>query len=150
MNYIFTFTCFAIFFPLQSIAQCSDEKAIQQLLENETKDFLVIPISELVLKHWKLDGQTRMVVTEADGGYIDNGMDELLAIKGLVFLSDMEIIKTDHFVHINGNSAFASHEQIFVDKKTKAKIFSHEIRVLEKIDGVWKIHISNVHQYNKG
>jgi hypothetical protein len=147
---LFVIFCLAVLFRFPLFAQSQDELAIQTLLENETKDFLVIPLSEIVKKYWKVDDQTLLILMEPDGQLSELNSDILLSIKDLPFPSETEIIKTEHFIHINGNNAFASHEQIFVDKKTRSKIFSHEIRVLEKVDGAWKIHVSNVHQYKKG
>jgi hypothetical protein len=137
-------------FPIILSSQTPDEVAIQQLLESETKDFLAMPMSEVAKRHWKLDDQTLMVVTKHDGSRIERGRDSILAVKVRRFPAPTDVVKTDHFVHINGTSAFASHEQIFIDRQTGDKTYSHEIRVLAKVDGAWKIHVSNVHQYKKG
>ncbi len=141
---------FAVLSPIFLYAQSADEVAIKRLLENETKDFLIMPLSELVQKYWKLDDHTCLLVTEYDGNIIRMNKDVLLSIKDLAFPAETDVVKAEHFVHINGDFAFASHEQIFVDRKSKLKVFSHEIRVLNKVEGVWKIHVSNVHQYKKG
>jgi len=57
-------------------------------------------------------------------------------------------ILTNHKIGITGNSAWASHDEESISKEGKST-FSYEVRLLEKINGAWKLVGQSVHQYKK-
>lgn len=56
-------------------------------------------------------------------------------------------VNTNYKMSINGNSAWVSHDEESTAKDGK-KTFSHEIRLLEKIEGQWKLVGQSIHIYN--
>ena len=144
------FFCCTSFFIASLFSQKTDVEAIEELLKNETEAFTQKPISEIVQEFWLLDEQTLMSVTLHDGQVINDNKEALLK-QTTLYPSDKvkEVEKTDHFIHVNGNMAFASHEQAMTYVETNLKIYSHELRILQKTENGWKIHISSVHQYKR-
>ncbi len=55
-------------------------------------------------------------------------------------------INSNYKFSINGNSAWVSHNEESTDK-TGNKKFSYEIRILEKINGQWKLVAQSIHMY---
>jgi hypothetical protein len=139
-----------VLFATSLFSQEKDEEAIEQLLKNESEAFTQQPIAEIVQEFWLLDEQTLMSVTLHDGQVIHDNKEALLK-QTVLYPSDKvkDLTKTDHFIHINGNMAFASHEQEMTYVDTNLKLYSHELRILQKTEKGWKIHISSVHQYTR-
>ncbi len=58
--------------------------------------------------------------------------------------SEMQVISRDGWLsHVNGNMAWISYDQVNLMVKTGAKITSKELKVLDKVDGQWKISATN-------
>ncbi len=49
---------------------------------------------------------------------------------------------------IHGDNAWVSHDEVSIDPKGN-KTYSHEIKMVEKIKGEWKIVAASIHLYNK-
>jgi hypothetical protein len=140
------FGCIA---PLRSQTTTPDEVAIEALLEAETREFATQPLSKVVKKFWRLDEASLHCVSFFNGGLLYRRMQALLESNKVRFSELVEITKSEHSIHVHGEVAFASHEQILFFPKTKKTIYSHELRVLRKVDSTWKIHIVSVHQYSR-
>jgi hypothetical protein len=56
-------------------------------------------------------------------------------------------VNTNYKMNITGNNAWVSHNEESTSKEGK-KTFSYEIRILEKINGQWKLVAQSIHQYN--
>lgn len=54
---------------------------------------------------------------------------------------------SNHFMHIDGTSAWVSHDEVSVSKEGQESL-SYEVRLLEKVDGTWKISGQSGHFYN--
>ncbi len=146
LNCLFAF----LFLNYFCYAQKSEEQVIADILNAESRDFNVLTFEEIALKYWKLDENTGMTITLQNGKTIYRNKEKLLATKRKAIMEENITENTDVFVHINGDMAFSSHEETITNKSTGAKAYSHQLHVFVRVDGVWKINISNIHQYSKG
>ena len=55
-------------------------------------------------------------------------------------------VNTNYKISINGNSAWSSHDQETISTDG-VKSYSYEMRMLEEINGQWKIVGESVHHY---
>ena len=124
-----------------------DEAAVKNTVEQETIDFSLMSFAEVARKHWILDEKSYMCVTHSDGYTNIQRKEELLARDQAVPQDQVTTEKTNFSVVLNGNMATAYHHQVVTFVETGDKLFTHEIRILEKVEGVWKIHCSSIHQY---
>ena len=95
---------------------------------------------------WILDDYTIVNVTLVDGVTLQLSKDDLLADDIVPPPNHATFVKSNHKVRVVGSMAFESHDQI-VTLEDGSKVISHELRILEKVAGVWKIHASSVQQY---
>jgi hypothetical protein len=125
-----------------------DTQAIRLVLEAETKDFLKMPLADLTAKYWLMDSLTQMAVSLLDGAHFVYS-NELLS-QATQKIHDQEVYKEFHKSNYNiywhGNSAFVTNDQYFV-RLDNTKVYSYEMRVMKKVNGEWKIHLSSVHQF---
>ena len=56
-------------------------------------------------------------------------------------------VNSNYLMHITGNNAWVSHDEIST-APDGIKTYSHEIRMVEKIDGQWKLVGQSIHLYN--
>ena len=56
-------------------------------------------------------------------------------------------MNSNYKFHVHGNEAWVSHDEVST-APDGAKNYSHEIRMLEKIKGVWKLVGQSIHLYN--
>jgi hypothetical protein len=50
---------------------------------------------------------------------------------------------------VNGNMAAAYNDQVVTIQETGFVLYSSEVRIMEKVDGIWKIHLSSVHHFER-
>jgi ketosteroid isomerase-like protein len=124
----------------------SDEEAIRQRIQDETADFCKMSIADLCKKHWIMDDKSFMLVTLIDGVTLISKKEDLIQDTTVPPDGHAKIEKTDYVISITGNTAYAYHHET-ATLQDGGKITAHQVRVLEKVDGVWKIHASSVHQY---
>jgi hypothetical protein len=130
-------------------AQKTDEQIIADLLNEESQAFTELPMDEIVQKFWKVDENSSMTITLKNGKTIYRDKDKILATKRKVVMEPVHTENTDVFVRIVGDMAFSSHEEVLTNKETGAKSYSHQLHVWLKVDGAWKVNISNIHQYSR-
>ncbi len=135
-----------LWLPLFIFAQSTEEQSIKRLLEQETKDFSTMTLADLVRKHWIMDEKTILNVTFVDGNHHCYDLAQLLALNTLTSGDVPKVEKYDFKFSIIGNAAFVTFSQKVVTSENDT-IYSHECRFLEKMNEVWKIHASSVHQY---
>lgn len=124
-----------------------EEKAVIQVILNETDDYTKMSFADLARKYWILDDKTYMCAGHLDGISFIQYKDELLARDEITPADQVKVEKSNFNVLINGQMATIYHNQVVTLLETGDKTYSHEIRVLEQVDGVWKIHCSTVVQY---
>ena len=98
---------------------------------------------------WKIQPYTRVVLSTADGKMIDvppaimrkTRRQNMVGSGGTFSVSNVKI-------SVMGNSAWVSHDEESVSKDGK-KSYTVEFKMLEKINGDWKIVGMSLHAYNK-
>ena len=142
------FTFIGLFVSICAYSQSlPDTVAIKQLLAKESTTFR----SGDVKGHadcWKIQPYTRIVISTADGRMIDvppavmvNPPAGMAGQGGTFSISNFK-------VSVNGNSAWVSHDEESISKDGK-KTYTAEFKMLEKINGDWKIVGMSLHAYNK-
>ena len=124
-----------------------NEKAIIRVLEQESATWR----SGDVAAHaalWKIQPYSRILVSTPDGKTYDVPPASMLHPNR----KDMDLggtsVNTGYRMKVYGNNAWVSHDEESTSKDGK-KTYSHEIRMLEKINGNWKLVGQSIHLYNK-
>ena len=142
------FTIIALFITLCVHSQSiPDTTAIKQLLEKESTTFR----SGDVKGHadcWKIQPYTRIVVSTADGKMIDVPPAMMVNPRANAMGNGGTFSNSNYKISVMGNSAWVSHNEESVSKDGK-KSYTVEFKMLEKINGDWKIVAMSVHAYNK-
>jgi SnoaL-like domain len=138
-----------MFFTIQSItgqtpALNSEEEAVKMIVINEAKANL-----RGDYEAWKdcmVDApQTSYANTASAGGAVyRKNYDEVVKAQKQMFAGKFYQGITldsqdDWDIKVNGNMAWVRHTQHFTILMTKAKLTAFDLKVLEKIDGKWKI-----------
>lgn len=138
-------------FVVQNIllnGQETDEQLIRQVLDNETMAFSKQSLAAVAKKYWIIDSNTVRCISFLDGStYILRGpdfefLDEDPPAQHAVFR------RYDYRVYINGNFAFVTNDQEVTLEGEQPQQYTHELWALEKIDGLWKIHLQTVHHFH--
>lgn len=126
--------------------QKAEEKAIIKLLEREAFTWRAAD-AKAHAACWNIQPYSRILVSLTDGTVKDVPpavMTDTTVHKmgdgGMALMSNIKI-------KITGNSAWVSHNETSTDKIGN-KSFSYEIRLLEKINGEWKLTGESIHLYN--
>lgn len=127
-------------------AQNADETAIQQLLEAETNAFTKMSFADVVKKFWILDEKTIANVSMPDGTHLSMSAAQMLESDVVPPEGHATFKNTEWKFRISGDVAFVTYTQM-VTLEDGARIGSHEMRFLEKVNGEWKLHMSSVHQF---
>lgn len=132
----------ATFFTAQ--AQTADETAIKTVIEAETQAWHDGNIQKEI-GYWNIQPYSRSLISLETGQVIvmtsENAKNaEQTAPDGGVAAN------SNYQIHINGNMAFSTHDQLTTEK-SGTKRYAHEMRVLEKVDGKWKIIGLSAHLY---
>ena len=126
--------------------QSTEEKAIIKLLETEAATWRAAD-AKAHAACWLVQPYSRILVSLADGKMIDVPpvamTDTSVHKMGNGGSAAMSNIK----MKISGNSAWVNHDEISTDKDGNQS-FSYEIRLLEKINGAWKLTGQSIHLYH--
>jgi hypothetical protein len=144
-------TLLILFFEVSAIfsyAQSADELAIKLTIEAETVAYLGKPFSKVLEEFWIVDDNTTIDASTPDGVHLHLTKVELLQMSDIIPESGQSATKKyDYHVLIDGNTAYVTFSQEVNMLEDGQKIYSHEIRILKKIDEKWRLHNSSVHQY---
>lgn len=145
---IMLFTAIGLFTALYGYSQSvPDTVAIKQLLEKESATFR----SGDAKAHadcWKIQPYSRIVVSLADGRMIDVPPAVMVNPQATLSDSSAAFSNSNYKISVIGNSAWVSHDEESTAKDGK-KTYSVEFKMLEKINGDWKIVGMSMHAYNK-
>lgn len=146
MKKLFFTYCFIIAFICSHAQQSTEEKAIIKLLEKEAATWRASD-AKAHADCWHIQPYSRILVSLADGKVIDVppvAMTDTSIHKmgngGSALMSNIKI-------KISGNSAWVNHDETSTDKDGNTS-FSYEIRLLEKINGSWKLTGQSIHLYH--
>jgi hypothetical protein len=122
-----------------------DTIAIKSLLQQEAATWRAGDIKGHA-DCWSIRPYSRILVSTPDGNCYDvppaaivNPSPEMMDKGGKAILSGFKF-------SINGNTAWVSHEEESI-AEDGTKNYSHEIRLLEKIKGKWKLVGQSIHLY---
>jgi hypothetical protein len=138
-------------------AQSADEAAIKALIEKETASYHNADVAGMIAC-WANVPQTFLLVGAADAegklqSYVSTNEKSDLPQQLTEMMKEAKpdgvtFQNSDYVFRINGSSAFVRYEQTETDPKG-TKIYAHETRYLEKINGQWKIIYVGAVFYNK-
>lgn len=131
--------------PALVSTQTTDELDIKKVCESETKTWLSGDLKSYV-ECWQVQPYSFVIVTLEDGTLISLTADQLSNPDPKVMGGGGTFENSQYNIRINGNSAWATYDEV----KTSAKgeqMRSKELRLLEKIDGKWKIVSLTAHHY---
>lgn len=125
-------------------AQSADETAIQKVCETETRAWLSSDATSFN-NCWQVRPYTRILVTTEDGQTFAIGADQMKAATASAMGGGGSFVNSNYLFHVEGNSAWVTYDEVKTDAKGPHP--SHEMRLLEKVNGQWKIVGMSVHHY---
>ena len=120
-----------------------DTQAIKSLLEKESSSWR-LGDSKTHAACWHIQPYSKILISTVDGKTLDIPAEDI--IKPIVNASGGTSINTNYKMSIHDDNAWVSHDEVSIAKDGK-KTFSHEIRLLEKINGNWKLVGQSIHAY---
>jgi hypothetical protein len=93
---------------------------------------------------WHIQPYSKILISTTEGVMID--VPPAIMITPTTMGDGGTSANSNYQFSVHGNSAWVSHDEISTSKDGK-NTYSHEIRMLEKIDGQWKIVGQSIHQY---
>lgn len=120
-----------------------DEAAIKQLLEKESFTWR----SGDVKAHaecWHIQPYSRILVSTGDSTVIDVPPAVMLNPPAGMMGRGGSSSNSNYKINIAGNAAWVSHDEVSVSAEGE-KQFSSEFRMLEKINGQWKLVAQSIH-----
>lgn len=127
-----------------AFAQNADEKAIKDVIEKETATWRAGDAKGHA-ECWEIRPYSRVLVSLPDGTHIDV-KPETMKQQSEAMGGGGSSLNTNYQIAIHGNSAWANFDQE-TSNKDGSKGYSHEMRMLEKVNGKWKIVGESVHLY---
>ncbi|MFM6926748.1 MAG: hypothetical protein ACKOU7_14665 [Ferruginibacter sp.] len=130
---------------IQAFAQNADETAIKQLLEKESATWRLGDVKAHAAC-WAIKPYSKIVVSTVDGNMIDIDPGMMINPPASMVGKGGSAINTNYKMNISGNNAWVSHNEESTDTEG-AKSYSIEFRMLEKINGQWKLVGQSIHIY---
>jgi hypothetical protein len=122
-----------------------DTEAITKLLEQESATWRSGDIKAHAAC-WQVRPYSKVLVSTPEGKAIDVPMDAIINPKP----QDMDLggksVNRNYQFNIQGNNAWVSHDEISTAPDGSITN-SYEIRILEKVDGQWKLVAQSIHLY---
>jgi hypothetical protein len=125
----------------------NDAAAIKQLLEKESATWR----SGDTAAHaacWKIRPYSRILVSTTDGNTYDVPPELMIHPAPGSMGKGGTSVNTNYKISIHGNDAWVSHNEESISSDGK-KSYSYEIKILEKVDGDWKLVGQSIHMYKK-
>lgn len=139
---------FVTIYPLANYAQSNTDSAdIIALLEKEAATWRSGD-AKVHADCWVIRPYSRILISTTEAKVIDLDPNFMLNPPSNMLGNGGRAILTNHKIGITGNSAWVSHDEESISKEGKST-YSYEVRLLEKINGAWKLVGQSVHQYRK-
>ena len=122
-----------------------ETSAIQIVIERETTTWRLGDIKGHA-DCWQIQPYTRILVSTADGLTLDIPPNTIINPTPDIMGDKSVSVNKNYKISVNGNSAWSSHDQE-TTATDGTKSYSYEMRILEKINGHWKIVGESVHHY---
>ena len=134
---------FVLGFSMNGFCQADEEAAIRQLLEKESATWR----SGDVKAHadcWHIQPYSRILVSLPDGTVTDVPPALMLNPPAAIFGKGGSSVNSNYKMNISGHTAWVSHDEESTSAEGN-KTFSSEFRMLEKINGQWKLVGQSIH-----
>jgi hypothetical protein len=144
MKKIFMAAC-ALVAGMNALAQSGDTLQIRQLLEKESATWR----SGDVKAHedcWHIQPYSKILVSTPSGQCFDIPAESIVHPSPSSIGKGGHSINTNYKFSIHGDNAWVSHDETSTAKDGTVS-YSHEIRMLEKIGGQWKLVAQSIHVY---
>ena len=144
---LFAFTIFLSSF-CGGAQKAKDSIAIKKLLEKEADTWR----SGDVKAHadcWSVQPYSRILVSTADGNCYDVPPENVISPPAGTMGKGGHAVLGNYTFSIQKKYAWVSHDEVSVAADGN-KTYSHEIRLLEKIKGQWKLVGQSIHIYKPG
>jgi len=131
--------------PLNCTQKMNDSAAIQQLLEKESATWRAGDFqghSEC----WHIQPYSKILVSNGKGETFDVPP-ELMKDPKAQMGDGGTSVNSNYKFSIQGDNAWVSHDEVSIAKDGN-NTYSHEIRILEKVEGQWKLVGQSIHVYN--
>ena len=140
------FACLALLFATAIEAQTTnDTTAIKQLLEKESATWRSGDI-EAHAACWQVQSYSRILVSTPDGKCYDVPPQAVIHPSAASVGKGGSAVNSNYTFSIHGNDAWVSHDEASTAKDGTIT-YSHEIRILEKINNEWKLVAQSIHLY---
>lgn len=134
------------FFAYSCKEKMDDTAAIKQVLEKESATWR----SGDVKAHadcWQIQPYSKILISTAEGKMIDVPPTVMINPPAGNIGKGGSSFNTNYKMSIKNDNAWVSHNETSISKDG-IKTYTAEIRMLEKIDGHWKIVGESIHVYN--
>ncbi|MDO7884203.1 nuclear transport factor 2 family protein [Hymenobacter cheonanensis] len=129
-----------------ALGSCSqpmdDTAAIKQVLEKESATWRAGDVAGHAAC-WHIQPYSRILVSTGDGQALDIPPAAMLAASPSMGQGGAAV-NTNYKMHVAGTTAWVSHDEESTAKDGQ-KTYSYELRLLEKIDGQWKLVGQSIH-----
>jgi ketosteroid isomerase-like protein len=125
--------------------KADEEAAIKAVIEKETATWRAGDIKGHA-DCWQPQPYSRILIAMTDGSTLDVPAAFMLNPTPDIMGNGGISVNTNYRISINGNTAWSSHDQETTEKDG-TKSYSYEMRMLEKINGAWKIVGESVHHH---
>lgn len=140
--YLFLLLALPVVSPAQT--NSTEEAAIRQVLERESATWRAGDVAGHAAC-WQLRPYSRIVVSTTAGQVIDVPPARMVAPSPSMGQGG-SAVNSNYRMHVAGRTAWVSHEEVSTAKDGQ-KTYSHELRMLEKVKGQWKLVGQSIHQY---
>ncbi|MCX6319840.1 MAG: endo-arabinase [Bacteroidetes bacterium] len=154
MNRLTTTITILALFSLSACAEKAAEKKSPELNEADEKNIITLLEKESATWRsgdgkahadcWEIKPYSRILVSTTDGQSFDVPP---AAMKNTdIKAAGGSSSNMNYKISIHGDHAWVNHDEISIDTTGK-KSYSHEFRILEKINGNWKLVGQSIHMY---
>lgn len=134
-----------------AFGQQQDEGLIKKVVASEVQDFL--DASRELENNWHLKPYSVLYVSNTAKNNTWAWLPEIEDIKRWFSepknpFTGAKLTQSNHKIRISGDLAFVLFDQQ-IELATDSTLYSKELKILEKIDGTWKITATSAHFFDK-
>src|SRR3954471_3651053 len=137
--------CCALLTSVHAFTQTNDTSAIKQVLQKESATWR----SGDVKGHsacWEVQPYSKILVSTPEGKCFDIAPEAIIHPAAGMMGKGGTSINSNYKFSIHGDNGWVSHDEKSIAKDGTIT-YSHEIRILEKIAGQWKLVAQSIHLY---
>jgi hypothetical protein len=127
--------------------EMNDEIAIKEVLVKESATWRSGD-KEGHAECWQARPYSKILISKGDGQVLDVPVNAMINPSPNAFGQGGTSENSNYQMSIMGDSAWVSHDEVSYDAAGEAT-YSSEIRLLEKVDGKWKLVGQSIHQKAK-